>query len=101
MCSATVVGRCGIVLRRCEATRLPRRKISTVRGDARLDFLTDEAVRNAVVVLGDLDMIIEIDATALPLRILVGLVRQRQQRRTIELVEQLTPAPPPAPQRAI
>jgi transposase len=30
MCSATVVGRCGTVLRRCDATRLPRRKISTV-----------------------------------------------------------------------
>src|SRR6266446_5803370 len=70
-------------------------------GDARLDFLTDETMRNAVVVLGDLDMIIEIDAAALPLRILVRLVRQRQQRRTIEFIEQLPPAASPAPQRAI
>jgi hypothetical protein len=71
--------------------------MSTVRSVMRA-FLTDEAVRNAVVMLGDLDMIIEIDAAALPLRILVGLVRQRQQRRTIDLIEELPPAPSPAPQ---
>jgi hypothetical protein len=68
--------------------------------DPGLNVLTDETVRNAVVVLGDLDVIIEIDATALPLRILLGLVRQRQQGRAIELVEELTPAAAPAPQRA-
>jgi len=70
-------------------------------GDPCLDVLPYETMRNAVVVLGDLDMIIEIDATALPLSILVGLVRWPQQRRTIELVEELTPAPTPAPQRAV
>src|SRR5215470_12674699 len=70
-------------------------------GDARLDFLTDEAVRNAVIVLGDLDMIIEVDAAALPFRVLVGFFRQRQQGRTIEFIEQLAPAASPAPQRAV
>src|ERR1700719_1186275 len=70
-------------------------------GDACLDVLPYETMRNAVVVLGDLDMIVEIDATALPLRILVGFIRQRQQRGTVELIEQLTPALPPAPQRAV
>ena len=70
-------------------------------GDPRLDGLPDETVRNAVIVLGDLDMVVEIDATALPLRILVGLVRQCQQGRTIELVEELAPAASPTPQCAI
>ena len=56
-------------------------------GDPCLDFLTDEAMGNAVVMLGNLDMIIEIDPTALPLGILVGLIRQWRERRTIELVE--------------
>src|SRR5580700_2913063 len=70
-------------------------------GDPRLNVLADETMRNAVVVLGDLDMIVEIDATALPLRILIGLVRQGQQGRTIELVEELAPAASPPPQRGI
>src|SRR6516162_10490099 len=55
-------------------------------GDPRLDGLPDETVRNAVIVLGDLDMVVEIDATALPLRILVGLVRQCQQGPANEAV---------------
>jgi hypothetical protein len=37
-------------------------------GDPRLDLVADETVRNAVVVLGDLDVVVKIDATALPLR---------------------------------
>jgi len=36
-------------------------------GDARLDLLADQLVRHAVVMLGDLDVIIEADAAALPL----------------------------------
>src|SRR3974390_3446663 len=51
--------------------------------------------------LGDLDMIVELTPTALPLGIFVGLARQWQQRRTIELVEELMPAATPAPQRPI
>src|SRR5438067_481173 len=56
-------------------------------GDPCLDLLTHEAVRHAVIMLGDLDMIIEIDPTPLPLGILVGLVRQWYERRTIEFIE--------------
>src|SRR3984885_12271131 len=70
-------------------------------GDSRLDLLVYETVRNAVVVLGDLDMIVEIDAAALPLRILVGLVREGQQCRAIEFVEELVPAASPAGRRAL
>jgi hypothetical protein len=54
-------------------------------GDPRLDFLANQAVWNAVVVLGDLDMVVEIDATALPLRVLVGLLRQRQRGRNVPI----------------
>lgn len=36
---------------------------------------------------GNLDMIVEIDPAALPLGMLVGLVRQGAQRRAIELLE--------------
>src|SRR5208283_1137508 len=41
-------------------------------GDPCLDLLTYEAMRNTVVMFGNLDVIIEIDPTALPLGILVG-----------------------------
>ena len=44
-------------------------------GDPGLDVLTYEAMGNTVVMFGNLDVIIEIDPTALPLGILVGLIR--------------------------
>ncbi len=47
--------------------------------------------------LGDLDMIIEIDPTPLPFGILVGLVWQWHERRTIEFDEQIASASAPAP----
>ncbi len=56
-------------------------------GDPCLDLLPYEAVGNTVVMFGNLDVIIEIDPAALPFGILVGLIRQRRERRTIELVE--------------
>src|ERR1700742_443401 len=70
-------------------------------GDPRLNLLAHEAVRHTVIVLGDLDMIIEVDATALPLRILIMFIRQRHQRWAIKLIKQLTPAASPAAQLTI
>ena len=70
-------------------------------GDASLNLLMHEVVRDAVVMLGDLDVIIEVDPTALPLGILVRFIRQRGERRMIELLEQLAPTSPPAPKRSI
>ena len=59
ICSATVVGRCGRVLRRCDATRLPRREnLDDLLGDPCLDLLTYEAIGSAVVMFGNLDVII-------------------------------------------
>ncbi len=70
-------------------------------GDASLDLLMHEVVRNAVVMLGDLDVIIEVDPAALPLGILVRLIRQGGERRTIELLEQLAPTSSPTSERSI
>ena len=44
--------------------------------DARLDLMVEQLVRHAVIVLCDLDVIIEADAAALPLGILVSHRRQ-------------------------
>ncbi len=46
-----------------------------------------EIVGNAVIVLGDLDMIVEVDQAALPLGILVAFIRQGDQGRTIDLLD--------------
>ena len=45
-------------------------------GDARLDLLAEQLMRHAVVMLGDLDVIVEADPAALPLGVLVGQRRQ-------------------------
>src|SRR5437867_8030218 len=70
-------------------------------GNPRLYLLMHEVVRDAVVMLGDLDMIIKIDPAALPLGILVRLIRQGGQRRSIELFEQFAATTSPAAQRSI
>ena len=46
-------------------------------GEARLDALMDQLIRHAIEVVGDLDVVIDIDATALPFRQFVA--RDRQQ----------------------
>ena len=48
-----------------------------------------EAMGHAVIMGGDLDVIIDADATRSPFRELVGLARQRLERRAIDLFEQL------------
>ena len=58
-------------------------------GDPGLDLLARQGMRNAVVVLGDLDMVIEPDPAALPLGVLVGLGWQGREGRAFDLFEQL------------
>ena len=70
-------------------------------GDPRLDLLADQLVRHAVVVLGDLDMVVEVDPAALPLGVFVGFGRQRLQRRPVELLEERPPAGAPAAHRPV
>src|SRR6266702_587845 len=69
--------------------------------DPCLDLLTGETVRNAVVMFGNLHMVIEIDATTLPFGVLIGLVWHPYERRTVEIFEQLTSAAAPTAQGAI
>src|SRR5262245_1129955 len=63
--------------------------LDRARADAHLDFAAGEAMRNAVVVAVDLDVIIDADAAHTPLGEHVGLLRQRLERRAVELFEQL------------
>jgi hypothetical protein len=44
-------------------------------GDPHLDFLADQLVRHAIIMLGDLDVIVEADPAALPLGVFVGCGR--------------------------
>ncbi len=55
--------------------------------DPHLDLLADQLVRHAVVMLGDLDVIVEADAAALPLGVFVGCGWQGSQRWPVELLE--------------
>jgi hypothetical protein len=70
-------------------------------GDPRFDLLADQLVRHAVEVLGNLDMVIEVDPAVLPLGVFVGFGRQGLQRRTVELIIQRPPAGSPAAHRPV
>ena len=56
---------------------------------SRVDLGAGEAMGHAVIMGGDLDVIIDPDAACPPFRELVGLGRQGLQRRAIDLFEQL------------
>jgi hypothetical protein len=60
-------------------------------GEAGLDPLVQELVRDAVVVVLDRDVVVDVDAGVHPLGELVSARRQRAQQRTIELLEELAP----------
>ena len=70
-------------------------------GQPHLDLGAGEAMRNAVIMGGDLDVIIDADAAVAPFRELVGLGRQGLQRRTIDLFEQLPARHAEPPDRAL
>ena len=62
------------------------------RREARLDPLVHELIRHAVEIVVNLDVIIDVDATRLPFRQLVARLRQREERRPIELLKERTSA---------
>jgi hypothetical protein len=66
----------------------PEKDLDGPRRQPRLDLGAQKTMRDAVIVEGDLDMIVDADAALLPFRVLVGLRRQRLQRRTIDLFQQ-------------
>jgi hypothetical protein len=66
----------------------PEEDLDGPRRQPRLDLGAQETMRDAVIMEGDLDMIVDADAAFLPFRVLIGLRRQRLQRRTIDLFQQ-------------
>jgi hypothetical protein len=68
--------------------------LDRARRDAKLDLGADEGVRNRVEKVVDLDVIIEIDACARPLRELPLLGGQGAEHVALDLLEQLAPAQP-------
>ena len=93
MCSGIVVWRPRPPPRRWTATRSPLQNSSIgALGDAGVELLADQPVRHRVVMPVDVDVIVEPDPARPPFGILVGLGRQRLQRRAVEFDEQLAPA---------
>ncbi len=93
MCSVTVVRRPRAPPSRWQATRSPLvEQLDGALGDARIDLLTQQAMRHRVVMAVDVDVIVERDAALAPLGVNVGLDRQGGERRPVEFVEQLAPA---------
>ena len=69
--------------------RSPLWRISTPRAVSRASTSAGEAVGNGVIVGVDIDVIVDADPAHAPLAVFVGLVRQRLERRAIDLLEQL------------
>ena len=62
------------------------------RGDADVDFLANERVRNRIEEVMDLDVVIEIDPRASPFRELPVLGGELVEDAALDLLEQLAPA---------
>ena len=92
--------RCGSM--HAEAAYVRRRQLATkedldgVRRDPRLNLLADQLERHRVEVPADLDMVVQADPAALPVRILIRRRQRRQQGRLVELLEQRYPWAVPA-----
>ena len=56
-------------------------------GDAHLDLLLHQAVRDAVVVAVDVDVVVDVDDRRLPLGEFVARGRQRLHRRAVDGLE--------------
>src|SRR5271167_1898306 len=63
-------------------------------GQPRLDLGAGEAVGDGIIVGVDLDVIVDADPGQAPLAVFIGLVRQRPERRTVDLLEQLAAGHP-------
>lgn len=67
--------------------------------EAHLDLGTDEAMREAVVVRRDFDVIVDAAPADAPLGKYVSALRQRLQSRPIDLLQQLAPSDAEPPDR--
>jgi hypothetical protein len=61
------------------------------RGEAHVAALPGQLVRNAVVVVLDLDVVVDVHRHRLPRRVLVSPRRQRPQRCSLHLLEETAP----------
>ena len=71
------------------------------RRDPSFDFLPQQLERHRIEMLGDLDVVIEVDPAALPLGVFVWRSRQRQQGWAVDLLKQCAPCRAPAAHRAV
>jgi len=71
------------------------------RGQTCINFGAGEAMRDAVIMGGNLDVIIDADATGAPFGELVRFARKGLQRRAIDLFEQLPARYAEPPDRAL
>src|SRR4029077_12772217 len=69
--------------------------------EARLDFGADEAMRDAVVVRLDLDVIVDTDPADSPLGEHVRALRQGLERRPVDLLRQLAAGDAEPPDRPL
>jgi hypothetical protein len=69
-----VVMRSGIAQMRCDAFTAME-QLHSRSCDARVNLLAEQIVRNTVVVFIELDVVIYVDATVLPLGVLVRCIR--------------------------
>ena len=70
------------------------------RGQPHLDFATSKAVRDAVEVTFELDMVVDADPTQAPLGKAIGFCRQRLEIGPVELFEQRPAGDTEPPDRA-
>src|SRR5215471_2148282 len=71
------------------------------RGQPHLDFAAGEAIRDAVEVAFEHDMVVDADPTHAPLGKAIGLCRQRGEVRAIQLFEEDLPGDTEPPDRAL
>jgi len=85
-----VIGECGRPVW-AQAAHVRRYQLAAVEDlhglgrDARLHRFSEQVERHRVEVLVDLDVIVEVYPAALPVRILIGCRRQRQQSGPVDL----------------
>src|SRR5215471_17419418 len=75
--------------------------LDSPRGQLHLDFDAGEAIRDAVKVAFELDMVVDADPTQAPLGKAIGLCRRRGEVRAIQLFEEDLPGDTEPPDRAL
>jgi len=75
--------------------------LDATAGEPNLDLGAGEAMRHAVIMLVDVDVVIDSDTASAPFGEHVGLGRQGLERRPVEFFEQLAPRHTETPDRAL